>query len=147
MSASHGYGERNKRQRIFPNGAWIVLLLIMALALASCGSTYTCRGCAGNDVPGHVDKHFQYLDGPYTRTVSADAGQLLTMDYGATVEEGSLDMHVVNPDGQVIWQETYDVGADVSQTAQIDLQQNGRYQLVVDGHQAKGSFQIDWQLN
>ncbi|MEJ2013482.1 MAG: hypothetical protein P8X64_14820 [Anaerolineales bacterium] len=147
MGASHGYGKSNKRQRLLLNGGWVVLLLAMALALASWGSSYTCRGCAGPDVPGHVDKRFQYFNGPYTKKVSADAGQRLTMDYGATVEEGSLDMRVVNPDGQVVWQETYDAGADVNQTAHIDLQENGRYQLVVDGHQAKGNFQIDWQLN
>jgi hypothetical protein len=137
----------NQEHAVFLRGFWPLFLLILGLALASCGSSFICRGCVENAVPGHVDYHYQYFDGPYTRNVNADAGQILTMKYTATVEEGTLEMRVVSPSKQVVWQETFDTGANVSGSGGIDIQQSGRYQLVVEGHQTSGSFQIDWELN
>jgi methionine-rich copper-binding protein CopC len=117
----------------------------MALVIGGCG--FTCRGCVEHATPGHVDYRYHFFNGPFNRTVNASAGETLTVDYAAIVEEGTLDMRVVNPDGDAVWQETFDTGADVTSSTKVDIQQNGRYRLVVDGHDTRGSFQIDWQVN
>jgi hypothetical protein len=44
-------------------------------------------------------------------------------------------------------QKTFDTGADVTSSQQVAIQQSGRYQLLVEGHQARGSFQRDWQVS
>ena len=123
------------------------LLVGLMLLLSSCSSGYTCRGCAGNNVPGHVNQSFQYFDGPLTKSVSVTAGQTLTLNYSATVDAGSLDMQIDNPDGTAVWQETFDAGANVTNSTQVNIQQTGKYKIIVDGHQASGSFKIDWQVN
>jgi hypothetical protein len=126
---------------------WLFLLLGLGLTLVSCRSQLTCRGCVENVTPGHVDYRYQYFDGSFTRTVNAKAGQTLTLDYAVTVEEGILDMRAVNPGAEVVWQKTFDTGGNVTSSQQVSIQQSGRYRLVVDGHQTRGSFQIDWQVN
>lgn len=56
-------------------------------------------------------------------------------------------MQIDNPSGKVVWQKTFNPNANVTNSTQIDIQQNGGYQIIVDGHQASGSFKIDWQVN
>jgi hypothetical protein len=124
-----------------------LLLLGLGLALASCGSQFICRGCVENSKPGHVEYRYDFFDGPFTRTVNADAGQNLTVDYSATVDEGTLDMRVLDPGGELVWQETFDTGSNATGSQGVRIQQSGRYQLVVEGHETRGSFQIDWQVN
>jgi hypothetical protein len=128
-------------------GRWLLLLLGLGLALASCGSQFTCRGCVENATPGHVDYRYQFFNGPFTRRVKADAGQTLTVDYTATVDEGTLDMRVIDPGGELVWQETFDTGSNAIGSQGVRIQQSGRYQLVVEGHETRGSFRIDWQVN
>jgi hypothetical protein len=123
------------------------LLVGLVLLLTSCGSTYVCRGCSENVHPGNVNYSFQYFDGLFTRSVSATAGQTLTLNYSATVNGGNLEMQIDNPSGKVVWQKTFNPNANVTNSTQIDIQQNGGYQIIVDGHQASGSFKIDWQVN
>lgn len=123
------------------------LLVILMFLLSSCGSTYVCRGCSENVHPGHVNYSYQYFDGPFTRSVSATVGQTLTLNYSATVNGGNLEIQIDDPAGKVVWQKTFNPNAIVTNSIQIDIQQNGGYQIIVDGHQASGSFQIDWQVN
>jgi hypothetical protein len=137
----------SRKHRALLGGRWLSLLLGLVLALASCGPQFTCRGCIENVKPGHVDYRYLYFNGPFIRNVNAKAGQTLTVDYTANVEEGSLDIRVVNPGGDVVWQKTFDTGANATSSQQVSIQQNGRYQIVVDGHQTRGSFHIDWQVN
>jgi hypothetical protein len=123
------------------------LLVGLVLLLTSCSSQFVCRGCVENVHPGHVNYSFQYFDGPFTRSVSATAGQTLTLDYSTIVNAGNLEIQIDNPAGTVVWQKTFNPSANVTNSTQIDIQQNGGYQIIVDGHQASGSFQIDWQVN
>jgi hypothetical protein len=147
MALVHGRARQNGRHLALLRGRWLLLLLGAGLALVSCGSRFTCRGCVENVRPGHVDYRYNFFNGPFTRNVNANAGQTLTVDYTVTVDKGTLDMRVLNPGGEVVWEKTFDTGANATSTQQVSIQQSGRYQLVVDGHQTSGSFQIDWQVN
>ncbi|MFN2169059.1 MAG: hypothetical protein ACK2U9_22735, partial [Anaerolineae bacterium] len=134
MTRVHWSRRANRRHPALLYRGWLLLLLGLGLALVSCGSEFTCRGCVENVKPGHVLYRYHFFSGPFTRTVNASDGQTLKMDYAATVEQGTLDMRLVNPGGEAVWQETFDTGEDVASSTQIDIQQNGRYQLVVEGH-------------
>jgi hypothetical protein len=147
MTSVHWSGGGTRRQLALLRKRWLVLLVGLGIALVSCGSPFTCRGCVENVRPGHVDYRYNFFNGPFTRNVNANAGQTLTVDYTVTVDEGTLDVRVVNPGGEVVWQKTFDTGANVTSSQQVSIQQSGRYQLVVEGHQTRGSFQIDWQVS
>jgi hypothetical protein len=146
ISVHLSVGGTRKHQAL-PRGLGLFLLVGLGLALVSCGSRFTCRGCVENVKPGHVSYRYNDFNGPFTRNVNANAGQTLTVDYTVTVDGGTLDIRVANPGGEAVWQKTFDTGANVTGSQQVSIQQSGRYQLVVDGHQARGSFQIDWQVN
>jgi len=147
MTGVHWSTRGSHKHPALPHRGWLLLLLGLGMALVIGGCGFTCRGCVEHATPGHVDYRYHFFNGPFNRTVNASAGETLTVDYAATVEEGTLDMRVVNPDGDAVWQETFDTGADVTSSTKVDIQQNGRYRLVVDGHDTRGSFQIDWQVN
>jgi hypothetical protein len=139
-------GDTRKHQAL-QGKRGLFLLFCLGLALVSCQPQFICRGCVENVSPGHVDYRYQYFDGPYTRTDNVKAGQTLTVDYTVSVEEGSLDIRILDPNMNVVWQQTFDTGANVTSSQQVSIQQSGRYQIVMDGHQTRGSFQIDWQVN
>jgi hypothetical protein len=147
MTSIHWTVEGTHKQPALLRKRWLVLLVGLGLALVSCGSGFTCRGCVENVKPRHVSYRYNFFNGPFTRNVNANAGQTLTLDYTVTVDGGTLDIRVVNPGEDVVWQKTFDTGADMTSSQQVSIQQNGRYQLVVDGHQARGSFEIEWQIN
>ena len=147
MSWVHWSAQGNHKHLALWGGRWLFLLLGLGFVLASCGSHFVCRGCVENVKPGHVSYRYNFFNGPFTRNVNANAGQTLTVDYTVAVDEGSLDLRVAGPGGETVWQKTFDTGANVTSSQQVSIQQSGRYQLVAEGHQTRGSFQIDWQVN
>jgi hypothetical protein len=147
MNLFHLKAEGNGKHFKFVYILLPFLLLGLMLLLSGCSSQFVCRGCVENVHPGDVNYSFQYFDGPFTRSVSATTGQTLTLNYSAKVDQGNLEMQIDKPDGTVVWQETFNPTANETNSTQIDIQQNGGYQIIVDGHQASGSFHIDWQVN
>jgi hypothetical protein len=125
----------------------LILLITLVLLLASCGATFVCKGCVKTVLPGHVTYRYRMFNGRLTRRVNADTGAVLIVDYGAEVEEGTLDMRILNPDDEPVWEETFDQGEDVASSVQVEMGQQGRYKLIVEGHQTRGRFEIEWEVN
>jgi hypothetical protein len=129
-------------------GRWLVLVIGLALiVLVGCGGGFTCRGCVENSVPGHLTYRYQYLNGTITRRVNTNEGGILTVDYQATVETGTLTMRVLDPDGKAVWEQTFNAGEDAASSVEVDLAQGGRYQLVVEAQETRGAFELDWQVS
>jgi hypothetical protein len=139
--------DRTNRNGVMAFSGRGLILLIGLVLLVSCGTTTICKGCVKTVLPGHVVYRYRLFNGRLTRRVNADAGAILTVDYGASVEEGTLDMRILNPGGELVWEETFDPGEDVDSSVQVEMGQEGRYELIVEGHQSRGRFEIDWEVN
>jgi hypothetical protein len=128
-------------------GRWLILVISLGLVLIGCGGGFTCKGCVETARPGYLNYRYQSFNGSITKQVNADAGVILTVNYQATVETGTLAMRVLNPEGEAVWEQTFDVGEDVANSVQVDMGRQGRYKLIVEGHQTRGAFEVDWQVN
>jgi hypothetical protein len=145
---SRRFTGARRRVTLSVGGRWLVLVMGLALiVLVGCGRGFRCRGCVENSVPGHLDYRYQSLNGTITRRVNAKAGVILTVDYQATVETGTLAMRVLDPDGKVVWEQTFAEGEDVASSVDVDLAQQGRYELVVEAQQTRGAFELDWHVS
>ena len=124
---------------------WTALtLLLMSLALAGCGSSNVQVGWVESRQPGTWRASYDTFDGIERTTFRAQEGQTISLDYGRTVEKGSLSLRLVAPDGESLWEKTYRQDGDESIT--LTAPQQGRYQLCVEGEGAGGSFDLSWRV-
>jgi hypothetical protein len=134
--------------------SWLAVALI-ALALLSVGVEFAMEGppwagsrrilWRGSSAPGHIGAHFRYFDGNDSRPLSGDAGGDLTLRYDLEPEKGVLALHVLSPEGDVIWTRSATEPA-VGSTA-IPLPESGRYRVEITGERSRGSFDVNYHLD
>ena len=132
------------RKRADVHVPWTALaLLLMSLLLVGCGSSTVQVGWVASRQPGTWRASYDTFDGIERTTFSAEEGQTINLDYGMTVEKGSLTLRLVGPDGERVWEKTY--SQDGNGSATLTAPQQGRYQLCVEGDGAGGSFDLSWR--
>jgi hypothetical protein len=85
---------------------------------------------------------YSSFSGDEVGTSSLDADEILTVDYQAEVEEGTLSIRVEDPDGEVLQSNT--MQQDDSGTWTVTAPEEGDYHIVVEGDDASGSFDVEW---
>jgi hypothetical protein len=123
---------------------WLAVSLLVIALLAGCGQSRLQVGMMENHLPGRWEARYTTLIGTREDTVRADAGQTLTLDYDVKVEKGTLSITVTNPERKALWQVSLQEGE--KDRIQLDLDQDGRYTIAVDGDSAGGSFDLSWGL-
>ena len=78
------------------------------------------------------------------RTVRADAGEMLVLQYAAEVNKGSLGIMVETPDDEMLWHVSLD--EDTEDMADFPVEQDGRYSIVVRADGTAGSFDLTWRV-
>jgi hypothetical protein len=126
------------------NVLWLVVAAVLGGGLVGCGQTTVRLGWLGSNLPGRFSASYLTFTGAESRRVRADAGQTLILTYDIDVAKGTLTLQVEAPDSSVVWADSFPRGLRGS--AELPLEQDGSYAIVVHGDNAGGSFLISWDL-
>ena len=91
---------------------------------------------------GRIAKLYDTFSGVERGSLEIESGQRIRFSYEATVQEGSLAVRWLDPNGAVAWQRVLSESA--SGTEEIVSESPGRYTIVVKGQRTVGSFNIAW---
>ena len=121
----------------------ILLTLLPMILLTSCSKTQV--GWVGNNYGNTFNATYMLFDGQEKERIQVDAGDVFTLSYDPSVEDGALSLQITDPDKTVLWEETFlkDDEGDFSFTSQA----SGRYILTITGDQAKGGFDLTWDVS
>jgi hypothetical protein len=125
----------------------IVLLMVAAGLIAGCGWTGWTGiklGFQESERQGHWDLHYGTFTAREVNTFSADAGDTLVLDYKVNVDKGELALSVENPDGAAIFDLV--LAEDARDVVRLQIEQSGRYTIVVAGKDTGGSTELDWDV-
>lgn len=131
------------------NQTWMFVLVGMILLsglLVGCGGRYSSLkvGWVGSSTPGEYAYQYKRFSGIERKTFRADAGATFALDYETDVDEGTLTLRLVSPDGETRWERVLEEDVDASLT--VTLEQDGRYRLEIEGNDTKGSFDLAWEI-
>ena len=121
----------------------ILLTLLPIILLTSCSKTQV--GWVGNNYGNTFNASYILFDGQERERIQLDAGDVFTLSYNLSVEDGALSLQITDPDKAVIWEETFleDDEGDFSFTPQG----SGGYILTITGDQAEGGFDLTWDVS
>ncbi len=128
------------RRFVFATSA--IVCLASALACSS-GSTVKI-GWASRAEPGHLTCRYRTFSGREVQRFSAEEGQMITLDYEATVHKGSLTIAVRGPEGDSLWHVT--LREDHSAHVEIFVPDSGLHTLVAEGKDTGGDLEVRWQV-
>jgi hypothetical protein len=79
----------------------------------------------------------------------------VTIDYEVMVRKRTLTLSLIDPDGETVWEETFDEAeeeggeAEIAYSGDYELApapQGGRYKLRIEGDRTGGSYDVSWSV-
>jgi hypothetical protein len=121
---------------------------LAALVVAVVGLLVGCRGSSvrlgwvETSSPGHIAASYSEFTGTEVRTIQAQVGDTLCLEYEAEVDGGNLRLEVQDPFGQTIWCES--LCEDSCQNEVLPVDVPGCHTILVWGEETAGSFDLTW---
>lgn len=118
----------------------VVMLIIFLLLMTGCTKRL---GYTGTNIPGHIKASYMLYSGSEkSAVIQASTGQTIYFAYSSKVEKGALTMTVIDEQGR----ELVNLPAGKPGVKELDIQNNGKYFVVVRAEAAKGFFDIYWEV-
>ena len=127
-----------------PRVLLIASIAVLTGALAGCGSSQVRIGWVGSRTPGHIGYRYATFAGLETVQFDAEAGQTFYLSCDVEVDKGSLAIEVRDRHGQVLWDRSF--REDDADSFKLRLERGGRHTIVIQGHDAGGSFDVTWAV-
>lgn len=122
-----------------------ILLVGLTIAmLVGCARSTIKIGWSGTSRPGVKAYSYTTFNGREKSTFRAEEGEMIVLDYEVTVDKGSLTLRVENPDGESLWEESFE--EDGEDSVEISVDTSGRHQIVIVGNDTGGSFDLSWEI-
>ena len=121
-----------------------IFIALIVLFSFGCETSNVRIGWVGSNIPGSITYSYTKFTGEETDYFVAASSQKLVLEYTAEVSEGSLDIQVEGPEQKVLWGNYLEQSAE--DQIELHLEEPGRYQIIIKGNDAEGSFHINWQL-
>jgi hypothetical protein len=123
-----------------------LLLTAWALSslLAACGGGVLKIGWRGFSDAAHKEADYVTFDGLERHTLRLLAGQLIRLDCTVTVEKGAIHVSLVDPDGESLWERTFEADGQATLVHRVEV--DGNYTLRMKGDQTGGSFDVSWRI-
>ena len=107
------------------NLSLLALAILILSFLASCGQAEIYLGWMASNRPGHMRACYAAFGGSKVRTVQANTGETLVVEYDATVNKGILAISVEGPDDEIVWVVSLD--QDSKNSVELPVEQEGRW--------------------
>ena len=124
---------------------YIALAFLCLASVLACSDGATVKiGWVSRAGPGHVTYRYRTFRGREVQRFSAQEGQMINLDYEATLDKGSLTIAVRGPEGDTLWHVT--LREDHSAHVEIFVPDSGSHTLVAEGKDTGGELQVRWQV-
>lgn len=122
-----------------------LLLSLIALVSPACSSSQVRVGFIGSQVGNRMAFDYELFSGQEQKTLNLDRGQTLDLNFDVQVERGSLTLQLIDKDGAVSWEESFE--DDSAGSVDLEIDGDGFYRISVSGQKTEGGFDIDWELH
>jgi hypothetical protein len=92
-----------------------------------------------------MDFDYDLFSGQEQKTLNLDQDQVLDLNFDIQVDDGSLTLQLIDEDGNVSWEESF--LDDSSGSVDLQIDDDGLYEISINGQKTKGGFEIDWELH
>ncbi len=120
------------------------LLGLVSLLLASCSTATMKIGYVCTDRPDAFDCHYMKFTGVKSTIERLHSGETLVVDYDISVEQGTLELRIVDPTGAFIWEQEF--GSPQADSISISADPGGNYRVIVQGLGTRGGFTVAWTV-
>jgi hypothetical protein len=118
----------------------VVVILTMAV-LTGCDSNMSLL-YVGSDTGDKISGSYKLFTGTKSKTINAEKGETIVIDYSSEVKSGELALKVLDPDKEIALElETNKAG-----TEEINAEKDGKYRLIITGNKTNGSFNVKWDV-
>jgi hypothetical protein len=122
-----------------------LLLSLVALVAPACSSSQVRVGFVGSQFGNRMDFDYDLFSGQEQKTLNLDQDQVLDLNFDIQVDDGSLTLQLIDEDGNVSWEESF--LDDSSGSVDLQIDDDGLYEISINGQKTKGGFEIDWELH
>jgi hypothetical protein len=121
----------------------IIISLVLVLL-----TSFLTTGCDSNIQILHVGSNFGnkissshiYFTGTQTKSINAEKGKTIVLDYSSEVKKGTLSLKIFDPDKkEVLELETNEAG-----TKELKVEKDGKYKLIIKGSKTDGNYKVKW---
>lgn len=116
-------------------------LIILAL-LTSCTRQV---GWVGLNYGNTYDFSYQFFDGKETEGIEIGAGDTFRLTYDIEVNDGALNLELVDPNRAVVWQANF--LEDAKDVFEFVPESGGRYTLNIIGDGTNGGVELRWKIS
>ena len=128
------------------NIKFIVLsVVILSVLLSACDLSQIRIGWAGSSSLNRMAYKYTRFSGMETKQLSLKEGDHLELEYELEVEKGLLKLSLYDPDTNLILEKTF--SENTAGEERFMAPSDGKYQILLEGRDAGGSFDIGVHVN
>jgi hypothetical protein len=128
-----------------------LLLACLAVLLTGCGNVgdllpgHIKVAYVVTNTPGQIQATYDTFNGSDWNELGLRAGQLVTGKVNVVIRAGKIHLTILNPDGVTQWEKEF--SKDAADTFSFTAASAGEYDIIVEGKNTSGSYQIIWGAN
>lgn len=127
-------------------GLFFSALMLLALVLsARSGLSSVETGLTDSSLPGYLSFNYARFQGVKKARIWMDRKEVVKLYYNVEVVAGKLIVLLKDPSDRIIWEKTF--SADAADTVTLKPERPGNYQLLIEGKNTGGGFDIQWLVD
>lgn len=102
-------------------------------------------GMTDSSLPGYLSLNYNRFQGMKTARFRVKPGEWVKLFCDVRIENGELAVLLRDPRQEVVWEKIF--SADAAERITFSPQLPGTYQLVIEGKNTRGGFDIQWIID
>ncbi|NIW50559.1 MAG: hypothetical protein GWN30_39025 [Gammaproteobacteria bacterium] len=122
----------------------VLITFMLVVLLSACMEARPEINMEGFNEPGHISYTYLRFTGIQYGEIDAEEGDTIVLHYTAGMIRGRLLMQINAPSQDLLWDVILDENID--KTVEIPVNENGIHTLIIRGINARGSFDVQWEV-
>jgi hypothetical protein len=119
-----------------------IMMILTILMLASCTTNVRLSERNGQ---AFSEASFRSRTQTVTRSINViSPPKQLVLTYEMNVNDGEIDLGLIDPNGNVLWDRHFATGADVQECHTLTLTEFGTWTLQIASQSANGRYLVRW---
>jgi len=127
-------------------GLFFSALMLLAFILSARGGLSSVEtGLTDSSLPGYLSFNYARFQGVKKARIRMDRKDVVKLYYNVEVDAGKLIVLLKDPSDGIIWEKAFI--ADAADTVTLKPERPGNYQLLIEGRDTGGGFDIQWNID